>query len=104
MKLLCRSRWSLLSFALLLCTAAATAQSTDDLPSAPSATNQPKPAAKPSGPQAPASPAQGTPAEGQARDRQPAIGPASSPGSDSSESNAADAGSSDVIDEGGVTI
>jgi Ca-activated chloride channel family protein len=95
MKLLCRSRWSLLSFALLLCTGPATAQSTDDLPSAPSATNQPKPAVKAPAPQS----------------QPPAPTPPTQPSDDASAANsdmpsktAPDQGNSDIIDQGGTII
>lgn len=103
MKFLCWLRWSLLALALLSCIGAISAQSTDDLPAAPSSVNQPKPAARPIQQQPPAPPKQSPSEESQAGDKQPATGPDSS-SNDSSQSNSVNAGSSDVIDEGGVTI
>src|SRR5579864_1915940 len=95
MKLLCRSRWALFSFAVLLCTGMATAQSTDDLPSAPSAANQPKPAVKAPAPQS----------------QPPAPTPPTQPSDDASAANsdmpsktAPDQGNSDIIDQGGTII
>ena len=96
--------WSriLLPLLLIVCPGAAPAQSTDDLPSAPSAVNQPKPAPKPNEQQSPAPPTQSTSGENQTVDKQPASEPDSSSGASSPSS--AGAGSSDVLDEGGVTI
>ena len=96
--------WSrtLLLWLLIVCAGPARAQSTEDLPSAPSAVNQPKPAPKPNEQQSSGPPTQSTSTESKASDKQPANGPDSS--SANSSPSSAGAGSSDVLDEGGVTI
>jgi VWFA-related protein len=87
--------WSriLLPLVLIACAGAASAQSTDDLPSAPSAVNQPKPAPKPPAAQSQAP----TPAP-------PTQSSDSTADSDTPSKAAPDQGSNDVIDQGGVTI
>src|SRR5579862_6580311 len=94
MKSLCWVRWLLLWLGCVLSAGVASPQSTNDLPSAPSATNQPKPAAPvqsaPSEPTQPAAPTQ-------------SAQPSEAPVEQASPDNA-NADRSDVIDQGGTTI
>jgi VWFA-related protein len=93
-KSLYRSR-ILLPLLLIACAGPASAQSADDLPSAPSAVNQPKPVPKPA-------PKPATPAE--QSQQPPAQSSKSAAVSDPSSRIDSDNAGRDVIDEGGTTI
>src|SRR5262249_33748532 len=80
--------------ALLIAVSTASAQSTDNLPSAPSAVNQPKPAPPPPPPQPQAA----------APTSEPAPSQTASSTTDASAKADADQQRSDVIDQGGTTI
>lgn len=95
MKLLYRS-WALLCLIVVTSAGLDWSQSTDDLPSAPSAVNQPKPASKPA--PSPANPAEEkqTPA--------PTSPDTNAASGDAASRADAEKNSRDVIDEGGTTI
>jgi VWFA-related protein len=87
-------RWWLLWLGFVLCAGAASPQSTDDLPSAPSAVNQPKPAPAPP----PPAPSNASQPSAPAQPVQP-----DAPADQASPDNG-NGDRSDVIDEGGTTI
>jgi VWFA-related protein len=86
---------------LITCAVTSWTQSADELPSAPSAVNQPKASPRPSQAQAPAATPQ---SKSSTPDSEASTSTSAPTGNSDSGSKSADTGSPDVIDQGGTTI